>query len=311
MVNQEQDGSNRTVDVVGIGISVFDQQMMVSSLPRENEKERALKMRAQVGGPVPTALVLLQRLGFSTHLISPWGTDIAADFIQRDLTKEGIGLSSACRGDRDTGQAHVWVCESSGSRTIVSHAPGWETLVHSPEDMALQQRCRILHTDGAGGSLTVAAAQRVRDSGGKVFVDAGSPKPATKELIPLASVFSFPERFAQQFYETGDTDAAGLRVLEAGADAAVCTLGERGARIYSGNDIVQVPAFSIKTVDSTGAGDVFCGGMISGLLEGESIVQSVRRGAAASAIKCRTLGNREALPTREQIQTLLASSASS
>ena len=299
------------MDVVGIGISVVDHQMMVNTLPRENEKERALTTRTQVGGPVPTALVLLQRLGFSTHLISPWGTDVAADFIQRDLTREGVSLSTACRGSRDTGQAHVWVCASSGSRTIVSHAPEWETLAPAPADIELQQQCRMLHTDGAGGSLTVAAARLVHNSGGKVFVDAGSPKPATKDLIPLANVFSFPERFSRQYFETDDVDSAGAELLAAGADAVVCTQGERGARIYLGNGIIQIPAFAVETVDSTGAGDVFCGGMMSGLLEGESIVQSVRRGAAAAAIKCKTIGNREALPSREQIQTLLESSGPS
>lgn len=293
------------MDVFGIGITVVDQQFMVKQLPAEDQKERAVSMRTQVGGPVPTALVLLQRFGFTTHLVSPWGADPPAQYIQQDLHRENVSCSSSCVGDRTTGLAHVWVSETNGSRTIVSHAADWDGLTLSGADSNHLQTCRLLHTDGAGAQLTVESARTVKRNGGLVTVDAGSPKKATADLIPLADVFSFPERFARQFFETTEPDIAGKRLLELGARAAVCTLGQKGARVYSCDGITFIPAFPVQTVDSTGAGDIFCGGLISGILDGDSCVEAAYRGAAAAALKCRHSGNREAIPDRDTVLALI------
>ncbi|MDG2380882.1 MAG: PfkB family carbohydrate kinase [Pirellulaceae bacterium] len=294
--------------VVGLGSVVVDQQMFVERFPIENEKEHALQTRQQIGGPVPTSLVLLARFGTDCYLIAPWGDDLHGQEIEADLNKEGVDFSSSCAGgDRRTGTAHVWISNGSGDRTIVAHQCDWNDLALSSEDLARLRGCQFLHLDGTGGELAVEAARVVRESGGRVFIDAGSPKAATAKLIGLADVISFPERFAKQFFETDDVVAAGEKLLELGAKAAICTQGERGSLVFETHQTVRVSAIEVAAIDSTGAGDVFCGGVLAGLLEGLELEQASKLGAAAAAHKCRHIGNRDGLPRLADVREILES----
>ena len=287
----------RGASVVGLGSIVVDQQMFVERFPIENQKEHSTHSRQQIGGPVPTALVLLSRFGANCYLIAPWGDDLHGREIESDLNNEGVRFSNSCKsaGQR-TGTAHVWISNDSGNRTIVAHQCHWDDVALSSDDMAALRDCRILHLDGTGGQLAVQAAQIVRRNGGRVFVDAGSPKVATAQLIELADVFSFPERFAKQFFGIDDVRRAGQKVLEMGARATICTQGERGAIVFDSDVMTRIPAVEVVTVDSTGAGDVFCGGVLAGLLQGHDLHQASKFGAAAAAFKCQHVGNRDGLP---------------
>ena len=103
---------------------------------------------------------------------------------------------------------------------------------------------------------------------------------------------------------------AALRAIrDAYRPAMVCmTLGAEGSLALVGDVETQTPAFRVSVVDSTGAGDVFRGGFISGWLRGgdSAEVEDVLRYAnAVAALKCRGLGAREASPTPTEVDALL------
>jgi ribokinase len=74
------------------------------------------------------------------------------------------------------------------------------------------------------------------------------------------------------------------------------TLGGRGSVTFRGDEIMSVPAFDVQAVDTTGAGDVFHGGYIYGLLRGWDLMETVRFASALAAIKCRAMGGRAGIP---------------
>lgn len=302
--------NSQAIQIVGMGTIVVDEQMFVDDIPSEDSKEKATSRRQQIGGPVPTALVLLQRFGHACHLISPWGDDFNGAGIEHDLRSEGLSFSSACRieGQR-SGGAHVWIHNTNGSRTIVSAPCEWHGLVLTDTDREHLRRCRLLHLDGAGDEVAIESAKLVRSHGGLVTVDAGSPKVATAALMSICNVFVFPERFVQQYFGHRDLNAAGQQILQQGVSFAVCTRGEQGAILFHDDQVCHVPAFSTETIDSNGAGDVFSGGLIAGLLSGLSPVECVQSGAAAAAIKCRGVGNRDALPALHEVRELVETAA--
>jgi len=293
------------MDVVGIGAACVDEQMLVRQMPAEDQKEHAESLRYQVGGPVPTALAQLSRLGCKSHLLSAIGDDRQGEYVLQNLREEGIQvLPSSVGAGVASSVAHVWLNVASGSRTIVNHPASWNHVCLGTEERRALGSCRLLHLDGHGGEMTVEAAAIVRSSGGKVVVDAGSPKSATEELMSLADVFSFPARFADQFLQTTDPEAACAEVCRRGAGAAVCTLGDAGAKVLCAEGEFHVPAFSVSVEDTTGAGDVFCGGLAYGLLQSWTVKRSVTFAAAAAAVKCRGMGNRKPLGTLQQILSL-------
>ena len=83
------------------------------------------------------------------------------------------------------------------------------------------------------------------------------------------------------------------------------TLGERGSISFVHDEIIEVPAFKVEVADTTGAGDVFHGGYVYGLLKGWSINDCVRFGSAVAAIKCREIGGRAGIPSLNDVMGFL------
>src|SRR5262249_14493967 len=92
-----------------------------------------------------------------------------------------------------------------------------------------------------------------------------------------------------------------------GCRFVAATQGAGGVLAYFQKQYLHVPAFSIKAVDTTGAGDAFHGGFIYGLLNEYSIERTLRFAHAVAARKCQRLGARTGLPTLAEVNAMLAS----
>jgi sugar/nucleoside kinase (ribokinase family) len=102
----------------------------------------------------------------------------------------------------------------------------------------------------------------------------------------------------------GDVERA-LRKLRGLNDGLMCvTLGPRGAVGLDGDDFYHEPAFTVDAVDTTGAGDVFRGALISALLKGESSRDAMRFANAAAAISCTRLGAINGVPSYDEAAAL-------
>ena len=83
------------------------------------------------------------------------------------------------------------------------------------------------------------------------------------------------------------------------------TLGAHGACVTAGGPPLHIPAFSVQPVDTTAAGDVFCGALAVSLVEGRSLAESVRFASAAAAISVTQLGAQPSIPARQEIDRFL------
>ena len=297
------------VRVVGVGLTVLDRQMFVPALPGPDEKTTAAAARLQVGGPVPVALTQLRKLGGPAGTVfSPWADDADGRAIEADLRDRGLAFNqAACRCSRVTGTAQVWVEERTGRRSLVALRPG-----PFPDPAAVAAACadaNLLHTDGWPGDAAVAAAEAVRAGGGTVCVDlGGSPKP--DRLPALADVLNVPAAAARRL--TGRHPADAVRVLlDRGPRMVTVTNGSRGVwfggRTAGGNEELGfVPAFPADAVDTCGAGDAFCGGLLAATLSRLPPTEAARFAAAVASLKVRAAGNFAALPDRAAVDRLLA-----
>ena len=162
-------------------------------------------------------------------------------------------------------------------------------------------QARILHLDGEFAGAALEAARAVKDSGGLVTMDLGSPKPGSEKLLPLVDILVVSRQCAQAWVGAEDTEEAAPYFLERGAGAVVQTRGADGAWYEDGSQAFHQPGFDVKAEDTTGAGDVFCGGLLHALLSGYDRCDAVCFAGAAAAIKCAGRGNRNALPTEAQV----------
>ncbi len=98
--------------------------------------------------------------------------------------------------------------------------------------------------------------------------------------------------------------AGALRVL--GPDTCVVTLGAQGAVAASAAGAWRQPCLPIEVVDTTGAGDAFCGALAAAFAQGYELAEALRRGCAAGSAATTQLGAQSALPTRAELEQLLS-----
>lgn len=98
--------------------------------------------------------------------------------------------------------------------------------------------------------------------------------------------------------------AAGLGALD--VEAVVVTLGARGCCARVGDRHLLQPGFAVQAIDTTGAGDTFCGALVAALSLGLPFAAALRRACAASALACTRLGAQAGVPAYDEVQRLLA-----
>lgn len=127
--------------------------------------------------------------------------------------------------------------------------------------------------------------------------------------VNLAPALEVPEKLLQtaDLLIVNEIEAAfyGDR-LHAGSGLVAVTLGALGAALYrAGEEIAQMPAFKVDVVDTTGAGDTFCAGLVVGLGEGQSPLEALRFASAAAALAVTKAGAQPSIPTRTEVDAFL------
>ncbi|MFT4691587.1 MAG: sugar/nucleoside kinase (ribokinase family) [Limisphaerales bacterium] len=296
-----------TPHIYGLGTVVIDHQVIMETLPEPDTKGEISEDRFQVGGPVPTALCLLRRFGCPVTFQGVWAGDRFGKMIEEDLTAEDVAYETPPpRPDSKTGFAHVWVERATGRRSIAAHRGSHQIEASEIRSEALQG-VAALHLDGWSTLAAVKAAQIVRTNGGRVFMDLGSPKPHLGELLGNVDWLNCPLRLIQQLFETADPECGARELMGMGPTRVTITDGGNGASLFTSDGAsIHEPALSVAAVDTNGAGDTFAGACLFASLQNWTPERSLRFAVTAAALKCRTLGNRAALPTLRQIETFSA-----
>jgi sulfofructose kinase len=133
----------------------------------------------------------------------------------------------------------------------------------------------------------------------------------TEELVAAVTIPIFAEHVPLALTGTNDPESA-LRALRKRHDGLLCvTLGSHGALALEGDRAVYSPGFRITAVDTTGAGDVFRGGFIYGLLRRWPTEQILQFANAAAAVSCTRLGALTGVPDLAEVEALLGTTARS
>ncbi len=126
------------------------------------------------------------------------------------------------------------------------------------------------------------------------------------ELWPLTDVAIVNEVEAAALGEDADVDGAALHLLEAGSRSVIVTLGAAGARLYEQGRVEHIPAPGVIAVDTTGAGDVFCGVLAAGLAQGMAMSPAIRWSVKAASLSVTRRGTGSAFPIRSELIELRA-----
>jgi ribokinase len=295
------------VQVVGLGQACVDHLGRVPSYPPEDAKTELLDLHIQCGGPASTALVTLARLGIATSFLGSVSDDRFGNMISENLRREGVDVSLLKQTPGYTSQyAFIAVSEGTGARTIFWHRGSVPHL--SPKDVSLEgfPHARVLHVDSLMVSAAAEAARQARARGMTVVMDGGTMREGMEGLLGHVDVLIASETFASPIAGAYADPEDCLRALHArGPGEVIITRGNRGSMGLGRGHFVRQRAFEVPVVDTTGAGDVFHGGYIYGILKGWEMKKCMRFAAAVAALQCTRVGAQAGIPDLEAVRRLM------
>ena len=295
-----------SIDVIGIGLCTVDMLFVVEQQPAFDTTMRASQYLRQGGGPVPTALVALARLGAATSYFGKVGDDADGDFIRMELEQEGVDTAPfVVVADALTRVALVLVEEATGERGFTTRPETCTDLGPTEIDYETITNARILHLDDADPAC-MQAARWARDAGRTVVYDGTWLHEDLDAFLPLVDMPIVSEPMVRRWMPKATPQQVVDRLCGYGAQIAVYTLGARGAIVRSSEGTFNYPAFPIEVVDTTGAGDAFHGAFIYGLLQHWSVTDIIRFASAVAALNCRQLGGRSGLPDLSTVGGFIA-----
>lgn len=301
---------SREFDAIGFGLNAVDHLIVVPEYPAFDSKIQLLQHVQAAGGQTASAMVGLQRLGLKTAYAGRFGSDAEGILGVASLKSEAVNIEFAEVIDGARNQvAFIIIDKRNGERTIIWDRD--ERLAYRAIDapVRLASRGRVLHMDAHDPPACTAMARAAREAGTIISADIDNVYEGLPELLPFVEILVSSSEFPKRL--TGiSNERASLVEMKARYGCAVVgmTLGKRGALLYHEGVFIESPAFDVPggCCDTTGAGDAFHAGLLYGLLTGEEIETSMRFANATAALKCRSLGARTSLPTRDEVVQLMA-----
>ena len=298
--------ATKPFDVVGFGLNAVDHLCVVPQYPRFDSKTEIVHYEKLGGGQTATAVVFAARMGLKGKYIGKVGSDDLGVYALESLRAENIDTSSVLveRGARNQ-YAFIIIDKASGERTIL-----WERdrkLSFRQEELCRADICsgRVLHLDGHDYEAAIQAARWAREEGIPVVIDLDKAVPRSAELIANVDFLITSANFPPEF--TGiDDPIESLLALRNHCDGFLAvTLGAQGAMAVIGDRCERFPAFKVHAVDTTGAGDIFHGAFIYGLLRNWPLDRIMTFANAAAGLNCTHLGARGGIPPLGEILALV------
>ena len=295
--------------IVIVGSSKTDMVVRCTRMPRPGETVLGGEFMMNPGGKGANQAVAVARLGGNAFFVGMVGDDIFGSQTRSQLAGEGIdvsfvGTAAGCASgvalinvDAE-GENSISVASGANARLMPSDIEAVSGVIVGAGILLMQLEVPV---------ETVAYAARLAKSHGVTVVLNPAPAPADTlppELLENVDIL-IPNRTELEMISghdcSGSVDEAVESLAGIGVGTLVVTLGSKGALICRNGERRLMPAFKVKPVDTTAAGDTFCGALCVALAEGRPIDEAVTFGNLAASITVTRAGAQNAIPTRAEV----------
>jgi ribokinase len=301
--------------IVVLGSFVADVAFRAARLPAWGETLMGSAFALGPGGKGSNQAVAAARAGADVQMLSRLGDDAFGRLARDTWAADGIDASLVENSATPTGSAVILIDEVKGENAIIVVPGACFTL--SPKDVDAAgdaiRAAGVLLTQLELPLETVERGLHVaREAGVRTILNPAPAQALSDTMLGLADFFVPNESEAALL--TGlpvesktQAEAAARVLLGRGARCVIVTLGAQGALVCeAGAEAQLVNAFHAGPVlETTGAGDAFCGGFAAALSEGASVLDAARFGCATAGISVTRAGTAPSMPRRSEIEALL------
>ncbi len=284
-----------------------DMVTRVKRIPGPGETVHGTDYALIPGGKGANQALAACRAGAAVRLVGAIGNDDFAQTALRELEAGGVDLTAVTHRTGTTGVAIITVDE--GGENTIALSPGAnahadaaaipEGAFGSGDTLLLQMEVPV--------AQNYAAAADARAAGARVILSLAPYEPLSPDELVAFDMLIVNEHeatdLAKHLAVAGGTPEETVTALAATLGRTViATLGPDGAIAADGKEVIRVPALQVTPVDTTGAGDTFCGVLAAWLDEGASLRTAMARAAVAGSLACTREGAQPSFPTRAEIQ---------
>ncbi len=300
--------------VVVVGSSNIDLIMKMERLPRPGETVTEAEFAQVFGGKGANQAVGAARAGGEVAFVGCVGDDAYGGQVIENLEKDGIDTRHVFREEGVASGTALIMIDARGENCI-SVAPGANyrltpAHVDRARDVIEEAAVVIAQCEIAPETLDYVIGLGFR-LGKLVLLNLAPARPLGDASLRKLGALAVNETEAE--FLTGlpvsadaEVEAAASALLRRGPKIVIVTLGARGAWVAVEGQQGLVPGFEVDPTDTTAAGDVHCGALAVGLVEGQALLDAVAFANAAAALSVTKLGAQPSAPARAEIDALLA-----
>ena len=295
-------------NILVIGSSNTDMTVKTKALPKPGETVLGGIFTMGAGGKGANQAVAARRLGGEVKFICKVGRDIFGDNAIAHYQQEGLDTGGILRSELPSGVALISVDEHAENCIVVASGANNDLTEADIEAVAGDIRnCGILLLQLEIPVPSVVKAARIaHEAGATVVLNPAPACPLPDELFRYVDLFIPNETELSTFSGLPVSDEASAAKAAAamqakGVGKLIVTMGSKGSLICEGGEPVFVPARKVKAVDTTAAGDTFCGALCVALSEGRGLKEAAEFATAASALTVQKMGAQDSIPYRKDL----------
>lgn len=300
--------------ILVIGSSNMDLVVQVPRCPAAGETLFGSSFTTNYGGKGANQAVAVARIGSGVTFMTKLGNDTFGQQMCQHFSEEGMDLTHILTdAESPTGTALITVEDKGENRIIVVPGANARLTENDVESLSAEiNSCRFVLTQLEIPLPTVLHIAEMTSAAGKQLILNPAPaRPLPDSLLQKVFLITPNETEAEILtgIRVSDVESARRAALwfrEKGVQQIVITMGSQGAFVFTDDFQGMVPAYKVKAIDTTAAGDVFNGALTVALSEGKTTADAARFGCAASALAVMRPGAQSSIPTRTEIDAFLA-----
>lgn len=310
MRSAETPSAPRPRTILCAGIAVLDQVFRVERFPVGEVKTQASAFLSVNGGNAANAAVAIAHLGgrarFVAPLGGPAGQDVNGDQFLALLGGENVECAACPRMPGVPTPISAIAIDTRGERAIVNFRDDRLAAARPADSAALVADADAVMADNRFPEFVLPICAAARERGLPVVLDADEPRHQSNALLNIVSHVVFSAEGLRATTGIDDLAAALKRAGEMTPSFLAVTDGTDDVLWLDHGAVQRFSVFTVDTVDTLGAGDVFHGAFALMLAEGRTERDAMRFAAAAAAVKCTRFGGITGAPRRAEVEALLA-----